>query len=428
MNHLQSYTPEAPAVALGEDRAPIVIVEESSRTNQPQSHALEPPARAALQPQVVAWTEDRASMIKAPPCLVLNHGANLDPKLSWACRDLQRHGVYSLDKATDTPPRPGDVAAVRVEEVGNHERLTFANNKNMRIYAGDILLGVFGNRYATAAFEGEVCGVERLSILTAGGMIGTVKSQHRNANKPTLVSFLGFLTGSLGQRVNLIDLKFRPTTTLRRPKNLIVVVGTGMNSGKTTSSVKLIKGLSSAGLRVAACKLTGSVSHRDQDEMASASAAFVTDFSDYGFPSTYLISREDLLALFCTMTSAAQKINPDAIVMEIADGLLQRETAMLLEEDSFRSMVAGLVLSAESAPGAMYAAEALQKQGYKIIAISGVITSAPLAVREFQQLSTIPVGSSADSGKGLTEIVQHFLQTTINDFKPDAAPVITRAA
>lgn len=389
MNHLQSHTPEAPAVGLAEGRAPV---------------------------------------IKAPWCLSLNHGVNLDFKLSWACRDLQRHVVYSLDESTNTPPRAGDVAAVRVNEIGNHERLTLADNKHMRIYAGDHLLGVFGNRYATAAFEGEVCGVDSLSILTAGGMIGTVKSRHKNAATPTLVSFLGFLTGPQGQRVNLIELNFRRISTLPRPQNLIVVVGTGMNSGKTTSSVKLIKGLSNAGLNVAACKLTGSVSHRDQDEMTSASAGFVTDFSDYGFPSTYLISREDLLALFYTMTAAAQKINPDVIVMEIADGLLQRETAMLLQEDSFRNMVAGLVLTAESAPSAIYATEALQKQGFKIVAVSGVLTSAPLAVREFQRFSAVPVGSSADCGKGLTEIVQHFLQARNHEFKPDALPAIARAA
>jgi hypothetical protein len=338
-----------------------------------------------------------------------------------------------LDVSTTTPPpRRRDVAAVRVDEIDSHERLMFADSKHLRIYAGDNLLGVFGNRYATAAFEGEVCGVDGLSILTAGGMIGTIKSRHRNITKPTVVSFLGFLTGPHGQRVNLIDLNFRPTGTLSRPKNLIVVVGTGMNSGKTTSSAKLIKGLSNAGLKVAACKLTGSVSHRDQDEMTSASAAFVTDFSDYGFPSTYLISREDLLALFYTMTAAAQKINPDAVVMEIADGLLQRETAMLLEEASFRNMVAGLVITAESAPSAIYAVESLQKQGYRIVAISGVITSAPLAVREFQRFSAIPVGSSADCGKSLTEIVQHFLharnQEQNHDFKPDALSVIAQAA
>ena len=44
-----------------------------------------------------------------------------------------------------------------------------------------------------------------------------------------------------------------------------------MNSGKTTTCRKLIKSFSVKETRIAACKLTGSVSNRDQDEMMSAS-------------------------------------------------------------------------------------------------------------------------------------------------------------
>jgi hypothetical protein len=72
---------EAPAVALAEDRAPIV--KENPIMNHLQSYTLEAPA--------VALSDDRAPIVKAPPSLSLNHGVNLELKLSWACRDLQRH-------------------------------------------------------------------------------------------------------------------------------------------------------------------------------------------------------------------------------------------------------------------------------------------------------------------------------------------------
>ena len=116
-------------------------------------------------------------------------------------------------------------------------------------------------------------------------MVGTVKSKHKDFGKITNLSFIGFLTFDDGKRVNQKIQKSNeiipyssysssyPYSTDAIKKNLLVVVGTGMNSGKTTTATsKLIKGLSKMGIKVAACKLTGSVSNRDMDEMLSASA------------------------------------------------------------------------------------------------------------------------------------------------------------
>jgi hypothetical protein len=271
-------------------------------------------------------------------------------------------------------------------------------------------VGVFGNRYATEAFEGEVDNVDDLCILTAGGMIGTLKSRHCEIAKPTTISFIGFLNDERGQRINLKELKFHKSLPSSQIKNLILIVGTGMDSGKTTTSSKLIKGLSEREFRISACKLTGSVSNRDQDEMRSASAKRIIDFSDYGFPSTYLCSKEELKDLYNTMLSEMEKINPDVILMEIADGILQRETYMLLADQSIKKMIKGVLLTAENALSALYATDLLQKLGYNIIAVSGAITSSPLSIREFRENSQIPVASSADSGIELLDIFTKFIE------------------
>jgi len=127
-----------------------------------------------------------------------------------------------------------------------------------------------------------------------------------------------------------------------------------MNSGKTTTASKLIHGLSKEGFKIAACKLTGSVSDRDQNELYSASSAHIKDFSDYGFPSTYMCSKDELLCLFDTMTADLEKINPDITLMEIADGILQRETTMILENAKIKRKVTGVLLAADSAPSALF--------------------------------------------------------------------------
>ncbi len=328
-------------------------------------------------------------------------------KWSWACRILGRFN-YNLDMSTDAP-RAGDLGLFRVKNIGYHSTIVCTNNKKLRIYDGDQFVGVFGNRYATDALEGEVISLENLSLLTAAGMAGTVKSKHRGFGKTTDVEFVGYLSDDDGRRVNLKELKFQKTDAVAKPKNLVIVVGTGMNSGKTTSARLLIKSLSDRKLRVAACKLTGSVSNRDQDEMRSAAAAITIDFSDYGFPSTYLCPRQELLDLFNTMISDLLKADPDIIVMEIADGVLQRETAMLIEDPSIKDVTRGIILSADSSTSALYATEVLKKAGHSIVAVTGSITSAPLFVKEFKQSSDIPVLPSFKSGDKLADAVIRFI-------------------
>lgn len=326
---------------------------------------------------------------------------------SWACRILDQGSRYRLDTTALAKPRVGDLVLVKIQQIGYHDSIVTIDNKKIRIYENDLLVCILGNRYATDAFEGEVDDVQNLSMLTAGGMVGTLRSRHRDIKAPTSVSFVGFLNDENGQRINLKRLKLDNVfhSQPRQVKNLLVIVGTAMNSGKTTTARKIIKRLSEMGLKVSACKITGSVSNRDSDEMRSASAKLITDFSDYGFPSTYLCSKEELMTLFNTMLTDMSEKDHDIIVMEIADGILQRETAMLLADQSVKQAIKGIILTADNAPSALYATDYLKKLGYNIIAVSGAITSSPLSVREFMDHSEIYIASSADSGRELANVI-----------------------
>ncbi len=331
-----------------------------------------------------------------------------DVKWSWSCRILSQ-ATYRLDHSQSVEPNVGDIALVRVEQVGHHASMINISNRKLRLYHGDLIVGVFGNRYATDAVEAEVSGFGNLSLLTSAGMIGTVRSKHQDFGKPTSLSFVAFLNDADGRRVNLKRLRSLGTGEESTVNNLVVIVGTGMNCGKTTCVSKLVKQLCNEGLKVGACKLTGSVSNRDQDEMRSAYAKATLDFSDYGFPSTYLATREELLALFSVMMSDLGKANVDLVLLEMADGVLQRETSLLLSEPAVKEAMMGIVLTADSAPAALYAVDELKKLGHRVIAVSGRLTSSPLFVKEFQKYSDVEVGSSADTGSELAEIVTRFV-------------------
>src|SRR5260370_21642054 len=103
--------------------------------------------------------------------------------------------------------------------------------------------------------------------------------------------------------------------------------------------------------------------------------------------------------LFYVMMSEVAAGDPDVVVMELADGLLQRETAMLLAEAEMQRVVKGVVFTAENSLSALWGAERLRKLGYQVVAVSGKFTSSPLAMREFSQSDpNSPVVSSAGSG------------------------------
>lgn len=300
---------------------------------------------------------------------------------------------------------------MRVERTEFHKFLTTAENRRMRLYPGARFVGVFGNRYACDAFEAEVAGTDNLSLLTAAGMVGTVKSRHHSVAEPTQISLVGYLSAAEGSRMNLKQQLFRPAAGRRMPRNLIYVVGTGMNSGKTTTAARLTNGLSNLRIRVAPCKLTGSVSNRDQDEFSAAAARQAIDFSDFGFPSTYLCNQAELMELFYAMLAEVTANDPEVVLMELADGLLQRETAMLLAEPEIQGACRGVVLSAESSLSALWGTERLRGLGFRVLAVSGKFTSSPLAMREYRENdSDVPVVCSATDGRELANRVRMFVK------------------
>ncbi len=318
-------------------------------------------------------------------------------KWSWACRALDEQEEWYVAPRKTPDPQPGDVVLVRVKNIRNHSRIMTMSGERLRLYSNDLMICVLGNRYATDAFEGEVQSLNRLYLLTGAGMIGTVLSRNAGTKPPTEVEFLGYLMNRQGSRVNLKTLQYRPPLQTSLPANIIFVIGSGMNSGKTTTVSKLIRGLLDKGLKVSGCKLTGSVSHRDLLELKSTGAQDVRDFSDYGFPSTYLCSREELRGLFNAMLSDAAKTNPDVAVVEVADGLLQRETRMILQDARIKTHIKGIVLTAACASSAIYGIEQLKNSGYEVVAVSGIITNSPLYIRELNDHCEIPVASSAEN-------------------------------
>ncbi len=164
-----------------------------------------------------------------------------------------------------------------------------------------------------------------------------------------------------------------------------------MNAGKTTTVGSLVKGLRAAGVVPGAAKVTGTGSGADFWVMVDAGADSVVDFTDAGLASTYLLPPAEVESTFVQLVDHLTEVGSSHIVVEIADGLFQRETAHLLASDVFSSTVDGVVFAAADSLGAVFGGSILRSLGLPLRAVSGALTASDLAMREAARHLDVPV-------------------------------------
>ena len=295
----------------------------------------------------------------------------------------------------DVAPVSGDLVLAKVERIGQHKRLELEHGRRAPLFIGDEVVVCYGNRYAPDQFEAEVPrNLDACHLVAAGGVASQCLSRHQNIQAPTLLQPIGLLADEEGRRINLnqwalptpqsaLGLSLRPL--------VIVVVGTAMNAGKTTSAAHLIRGLNLSGLKVGAAKLTGTGAGGDVWLMKDAGAERVYDFTDAGFVSTYRSFPHELETIANKLVGHLKQDGAEAIVLEIADGLLQTETSSLLRSSRFRSMIDGVLFAAGDAMGAHNGVQWLRNRELPVIGVSGCVSASPLAAREAAKVTNLPV-------------------------------------
>lgn len=290
-------------------------------------------------------------------------------------------------------PRSGDLILAAVTEIGHHGRIELPNGRRAHLYLGDEVIVAYGARYAPDQFEAVVPKeVGPCHLVAGGGIAARALGRHTHIRKPTELTPIGMLVGADGLPLNVSQfaLSLRP----RRPagRNVIAVVGTSMNSGKTTLAASIIRGLTLSGVRVGACKVTGTGSGGDLWSMLDAGAVRALDFTDVGYSTTAWVDVASVDEAANALVSHLEDQGVDVVVVEIADGLLQRETAALLEATStFSSRIDALFLAAADSMGAHAGVEWLRARALPLRAVSGVLTASPLATREAQTASGVDV-------------------------------------
>ncbi len=320
-------------------------------------------------------------------------------KKSFACANVANYQVNQEIVASHTP-KMGDVAIFKVL-LPNGAYILDQTGVKCDIFEDDYVMLAFGSRYATSQLEGYVpeSPVTTCQLLGRGGVAGVLKSLNgTNKKVPSELLLVGYATNYYGEVINTIKAEelslFSPLTVNTK---VILSIGSTMDSGKTTTAAYLCGGLSKAGYKSAYIKLTGTAFPKDARFVHDRGADFATDFTQFGYPSTFLCEKEELLDLYQSLVNIAQAtVAPDYIVVEIADGILQRETHMLLNDKRFMSTVHQVIFSCGDSLSVLSGLQVLEGMNIHPFAVSGLFTASDLLVQETKALVSKPILTLGD--------------------------------
>ncbi len=295
--------------------------------------------------------------------------------------------------ATGIRPYAGDLVLARVKKIGYHKNLQGTNRVRRRLFPGDLIVVAYANRYVSNQYEAEVPkNLRECHLVAGGGCASFVKSQHARMRAATRIEPLGLVCGDQrGIPLNLGNFAIPPHVMKPRRIPVVGVVGTAMDSGKTTTAAHLIHGASRVGVRMGYAKVTGTGASGDPGVVTDAGAISVLDFTDAGYASTYKVPAAECECILNDLVAESQDRQIDALVVEFADGVYQAETAALLASPALKSCVDGVFMAAGDAMGADSGVAWLKRHGITVFGLAGALEASPLQMREATTATGLPV-------------------------------------
>jgi hypothetical protein len=241
---------------------------------------------------------------------------------------MRRYLHASVTRITDLEHAPFEVHElprdrwetadyVVVEVLGpSHYPFEIANGRLVDAVAGDLVIGALGRRAATLEVVGDwnhtgVTG--EMHALTGAGLFGLASSLSTWLMPLTPIVYRGHVTRE-GRKLNMRDF-VRPLPPIMPTAPAILLIGTSMSAGKTTTARVVVRMLAERGLRVLACKLTGAARYRDILSCLDVGAEHVMDFVDAGLPST-VCPESDYVPALDHLLSRIAAVDPQVIVAE----------------------------------------------------------------------------------------------------------------
>jgi hypothetical protein len=270
-----------------------------------------------------------------------------------------------------------------ISRQGELSRVELRSGRMIEVVIGDLVVGAFGSRKATLEAVGEWSSIKddgMFHAMTSAGLFGRVTSLAPLMPPLMRLTYRGHVTRQ-GQKLRMSDF-VPPIPKVEYDAPTLIIIGTSMSAGKTTSAKRIIRHLKQLDLTVVGCKLSGAGRYRDVLAMWDAGADDIYDFVDVGLPSTVLDPEEfrprlrDLLSLV-----AARE--PDVVVAEAGASPLEPYNGEVILEE-LKENIRCTVLCA-SDPYAVVGV--IKGFGFDPDVIAGIATNTTAAVELVRRLT-----------------------------------------
>ncbi len=299
--------------------------------------------------------------------------------------------------------KPGYVVAVRaLDRKTVYNEVENIHGRAVKIYEGDVIAGVLGERRALHGHAGFVPEVitpgDILHMLNLGGVVGKCRSSHHGVGEPLRVEVLGsvlafpVINSRQGVPAHLGMNALPEVERLGAMPPIVFVSGTCMNAGKTQAAVEIVRTLVRAGRSVAVAKLAGVAAAKDTLSMLDCGATRSLTFVDAGLPST--LDHTAAPAALAVLGALAEPGPgaPDVIVAELGDGLLGEYGVLpILTHPEIRGLKTVHVCCASDPVGAYGAAAVFREHLSRLPDVfSGPVTDNAVGVDAIRRLLELP--------------------------------------
>jgi hypothetical protein len=182
-----------------------------------------------------------------------------------------------------------------------------------------------------------------------------------------------------------------------------------MDSGKTAAACAIVGRLRHLGIRVSACKATGVSLRRDVLAMEDAGASETMIFSDFGIVAT---TADNGPALTRALLTGLAANSPDAIVLELGDGLLGAYgVEAILSDTAIRNTLTAVVLCANDPVSAWGGARILRDQfAIEPAIVTGPATDNDVGIQQIDERLSLPAINALSNGVALGDHIAALLE------------------
>ncbi len=312
--------------------------------------------------------------------------------------------------------RNADYVVAEVRDPGAARRIELPSGRLVSLEPGDVVIGALGERAATLEATGDWRAVGsdlRLDLLTSAGLFGRATSVSGMLGPLARLAYRAHVVR--GGRILRMDhfVRAEPVSAYTTPT--LLIIGTSMSAGKTTTARAVIRHLVRSGLAVAGAKLTGAGRYRDILTMRDAGADPIVDFVDAGLPSS-IGPAEVVRPAIAWMLSRIQRCQRDLAVVEAGASPLEPYNGELAI-DALGDSICFIALAASDPYAVLGVTEAF---GVEPDMVTGIATNTSAGIALVERLTGLPAINVRDPRHA--DRLAELLEPLVGDARGRVAP------